>query len=143
MSQASKGPHVLIGDTGIAERLLQRLAIILRVVFRFGNRSNVDEAFYAVRMQHFDESIDRSRGMPDRPDDRLLHIAIFGHVALLRPTAGRRSGRQFTAPSAGQALTISSNPTAVHPTDESKQRVEPAKNPPGKCTPRGQESPFQ
>src|SRR5215467_13036096 len=73
MAEATEGFSVLVGDAGGGEGLLECVAVVLRVVSGFGNRTDVDEASDAVRFEHFQQGVDRSSGMADCADEKIAH----------------------------------------------------------------------
>ena len=81
MAQATEGFAVGVGEAGGAEGLLERFAVVLRVVARLGDGADVDEPPDAVRLEHFDEGVDGPRGMADGADERLVHTFIVGDGA--------------------------------------------------------------
>jgi hypothetical protein len=56
--------------------------------------ADVDEPLYAMRREHFDESVDGARGMADGADERLVDTFIAGEVVSV---GGKRAGGSVTA----------------------------------------------
>jgi hypothetical protein len=79
MPQPAESLHVLVADTGIVKSQCKGIGIVLRIVSRLRDRTDIDESRYAVCVEHADELIDRPGGVPNRANDRFLHSFMLDY----------------------------------------------------------------
>src|SRR5262249_38715529 len=79
VTQAAELWEMAVFDPCSAQGLRERLFIELWIAPRAGNRAHINQPFYVMRLQQFDERLERGGGMTDGEDFGRWLLAAFFH----------------------------------------------------------------